>query len=392
MLRAKTLHCGLLALVAWTQLSCVDERPAPVVTAADCEPTLRLPMSPRIVAVREDGSLLVGPACATANCLAGAPAAWGYRGDDDTIHVVVGQRALQLPPAAGDAPPSRLAAQNAVRGFVIGRGIAVIDRGAELEIVLPESSVRVPAPPLAGDEEIRSAWHIDDGVGLWIPNARPSQDFNPGRAIQVIPMKTPRPPKGRSRILDLDHHFVGQLVPGDPGSVLLTSGSTVRLSMAIPPLVSHARMVLDRFVVSLRNKSFIVGQDGAVIASLPLGAWVEAHAGVLYVVDKEASVFRVGERALTPWMVRAPGHDVAGMPLPDGSRVERTTMSMHDGRALVIERVRLRTCTVEDRVALVDIASKAARTLAGGDVVRLHPTFAGDRFRFVEADASYGTP
>src|SRR5687767_8948770 len=65
-------------------------------SANDCEPALRLPVSPRIMEVLDDGSVQAGPPCATANCLAGDRGAWGFRDDVSTKIEVGAQQRIEL--------------------------------------------------------------------------------------------------------------------------------------------------------------------------------------------------------------------------------------------------------------------------------------------------------
>lgn len=364
-------------------------------TAADCAPTLRLPVSPRIMEVLDDGSVHAGPPCASANCLAGAEGAWGFR-DGTSTKIDVGAQHLELAAPIEGSARSRFAAQHAVRGFVVGRNVAVIDRGSELEIVTPDATRRVLAPTLRDGELVHAVWrdHESGEVFLW---ARAPKRGARGRVIALQAERTP-PRLDAVAVGDERGAHVGWLLPsrnGEPAVVVRNSSGgrddVVTLAVDAPADISSAQLLAGRFVVRVAKRGFVLAADGSLVVELPSGFEVTAHNNVLYAINERApgGFHLVGAHGLEPLLVPRARTDLAGAPLPAGAQVERVEIAMAGTRALVVERVRLSTCTVEDKLVLVDLQTKTARTLASGDVVRLHPMLAGDRFRFVEADASY---
>jgi hypothetical protein len=371
-------------------------------TAADCAPTLRLPVSPRIVEVLDDGSLRQGPPCASANCLAGNRGAWGFR-DATSTKIEVGAQHIELPALAEGSTPSRYAAQHALRGFVLGKNIAVIDRGDEVEVVTATGSQRLPAPTLGDGERVLGAWRGDDRTFVW---TRGSKRGTRGRAISLEPPKREKPAPDASAIWDAHDVHVGWLLPsvaragtgagagaeGKPAAIQRNDGVVLPLAMEVPPRTAGARLIGNRYVLTVDKKKYVLGADGALLVELPKDFDVATHDDVLYAVDPRApgGFHLIAAGGLVPHVVPAPGHDLGGA-LPAGAVALRVEIAVEENRALVASRVQLATCTFEDRLVLVDLRAQSARTIATGDVMRMHPTYAGDRFRYVEADASYET-
>lgn len=391
----KALRRGFATLVVASSLidaSCVDERPAAAALVADdCPATLRLPRSPRIVQVNDDGSLLRGPDCASANCLAGVEGAWAYR-DDAASHLVIGTgaaaRTLELP----SRPRSSLAAQHTLTGFVIGRGVAGIDRGADIEIVSATLSQRVPMPPLADGEALRFLLPVDGGLdGITL------HPGNPSRRLTILPHRSTPPSEHAVVIADEQGVRVGWFLPATGqrrSSIVTSSGTLLPLARELDAASGASARGGSYLVTDQDQRAWLVSSTGATVATLPGNAQVEAWQGQLYVVDVNppGGVFVLDAQGLTPLLPHAAGLDISGAPLPVGARVERFEALTHAGRVLLVERVRTRACTVDERLVLIDLPARRALTIASGDVLRLHPTFAGDRFRFVEADVALTVP
>lgn len=380
---------------AMPNLSCVegcsdDDDSLQALTAADCAPTLRLPVSPRIMEVLDDGSVRAGPPCATANCLAGERGAWGFR-DDVSTKIEVGAQRIELPLPTQGSAPSRYAAQHALRGFVVGEDIAIIDRGAEIEVITPTDTQRLPAPTLAEGE--RALYARRDGDGRTFLWARPSKRGTRGRVIALQPLTRVKPSDEATSIWGPRDAHVGWLLPsldGTPASIQLDDGVALPLAMEVPAGASSAKLIGSRFVLTADKRKFVLSREGAIIAELPRDFDVVSRDDVIYAIDSRApgGLHIVGDNGLEPLLVPRAGHDFAGA-LPAGAITQRVEIAYEAGRALVSSRILLATCTSEDRLTLVDLSTKSARTIATGDVMRMHPTFAGDRFRYVEADASY---
>ena len=58
----------------------------------------------------------------------------------------------------------------------------------------------------------------------------------------------------------------------------------------------------------------------------------------------------------------------------------------------MVERVRLDSCELEDRLILLDVRTGTARSLSSDLKMRMHPLYAAGSFRFVEADADVSMP
>lgn len=420
---------ALFSSLLLTGGACDDEKPAPL-SAADCEPTLRLPTAPVIMEVHRDGSVHAGPSCATANCLAGTQGTWGYKDAASTITIEIGSRTIRLPPPDPSAPPSRFAAQHALRGFVIGAHVALIDRGDQIEVAMEDGSTTVPMIEFRAGEELGGAYRVDGGVLAWVRNAkRPAL----GRTVTIVPpRRAPGSPSTSATESSaasaasatagrpiLEHEqVVGWFYPSssdsEPASFELTgpavpsphiSVTTAQERAPLPmplPLSADgswsasARFVSGRLLISANKRTWLVSRSGALITELAHGVTPSGHERNLFLIDSNLPGPRVQRvtdgDTIEPWIAPRPGHDLAGLAVPDGARTERLQVQPANNLALFIERRRLKTCTVEDRLFFLDLMRAEVRLLASDDVVRIHPTWAGDRFRFVQADATYESP
>lgn len=106
--------------------------------------------------------------------------------------------------------------------------------------------------------------------------------------------------------------------------------------------------------------------------------------------DHLLGIFEVGAEREEPLSSLAAYTDLAGARVPRHSRRERIFWADDEADALlVVERLRLPNCRIEDRVHRLQISTRLWETVASGPGYRTHPTRTGDAFRFVEGTASY---
>ncbi len=363
------------ALVAACVLAAAACKEAPAQGRAaevDCRFFSRRPGEPRVVSVAADGTLQPGPRCATANCLAGARGVFAFH-EGEMLHAVVGDRAVDVPVV----PRSSLYATPSMGGISVADGLLAVDRGDEVELVFSDGrTARAPALRLRPGET--ADLHVaGDGVVVEVgphhlvsllPPAPPAPDARALFTVEGAVTAWLSPPGARPTMrigLDGSRRPLGVDVPARGHAVDLGAGIFVvectRHSLLVPgrpPLEMSPQVYLRRF------GDRIIGLDLA-----PPGALVE-------VVD--GSLQRV--------MTAEPGTDFAGAPLPPGARVKRVRFAAHDDRILVVERIERAACGAQDRLLLLDPLRRTARVLADDDKMRMHPHWAGDRFRFVEAN------
>lgn len=379
-------------VVAGGCLDDVPDLPAAALPAA-CPAVLRLPREPRIVALAPDGALEPGPPCASANCLVGTTRVVAWR-DGDVIRAEVHGRSLAVPAR----PASFFRAAPALPGVIVGGGLFVVDRGEGLEV---HGAAAVPRSlPLPGPPPLEGGWFAGpfgagDGVGVVARRGREQRTV-----ILTRPAGAPTPdaeplPDDADRPGELS----GWLLPGAPAAFVDAEGKRFDAGVAIAP---------GTFVRGRRGVWLVPETDGTLVVRrgqapfrVPHPSFVELTAREILVVTPvpPGRLALLEGETLRTVVEGGPGRDLVG-PLPAGTTVARLELALrgpgpHGRRAeevLVVERLKHVDCQVEDRLVLVDVPTRSARVLAGGDVVRLHPTWAGDRFRFVEADPEYRNP
>lgn len=339
-----------------------------------CERVLRSGSNLARWAVVDGEAVREGP-CPSPMCLAGGRGVLVEALGPTTARVSIEGSAVEVPVPVGHV--------------AIGDRMALAIGERELRIVEASGVQVVDKPPLAPGEELGPPRFFDDGR-LVAPRVRE------GRVVGLALLRTDpgRVPDPRGEAAR-DAEYVTR--------AFYTRAHVERLDgtrVALPrPLSAEAVAagVTSTGVVVLSEPagdvSLVVTSTGAVLEEGPrceLNVFVTRD--VVYRV-KLPRIDRLEGDRWVPVLDRERGMDLAGAPLPRGTTTERLRYTAHDGALLVVERLRTRaTCRAEDRLHLVDLATGAVKTLASGDRVRLHPTWAGDRFRYVEGDAVYTSP
>jgi hypothetical protein len=376
-----------LAVVAVAGCSRAPLGAAPVGAGADvdCRMVVRKPVSPRLVEVTPEGTVAAGPPCATATCIAGAHEAFAWRdAGSDVVHVTVGgkaQRSLDVPLR----PASPLHATHTVLGVVLGRGVAVIDRGDKTVEIIGADGRDVTAPlPDLGARIMGRARAFDDGVFL-LPTAFEDR----GPAVDVVAMKTPRPAGAGRAISDEENKLIGWLVTGENAAFVGVDGVRRELGISIPT-ASELAKVGPWFVAVERRKRTLITFEHPPLE-------FDEHIELLGPFGNDGAVVGFDTRPPGSVVVVRDGkiESVATLPAPEhGAHVLRVLTAAHRAQLLVLQRVQDDGCNTRDRAFLVDASAQppSITLLADDGDMRMQPTWTNDRFRFVEGEAELSSP
>lgn len=338
----------------------------------------------------------------------------------------------------GGAPGARIACGPRVRCALGGPGVALLPDGRgghELRLGEQRYAFRgsdrhpVGQPPFSGVA-------LGGGGGVWATGDALLLFRPPDATLHRVPWPAGWPAERRIEAGYLHGGAVGVTwVPRERSCAL------PRLHLLLPPAEpwpapAGAQLVLSRgalqgFVDTRGEEAWLFSPAGAPLfslgpAELPLerviageGFWLwqqhgqlrvrddagrvrviasGANGGVVQVgrhllrADPEHGIARVGAHAETPLHPTGAGVDLGGRRMPAGSTRIRLQIAHDDReRMLVLERWRLPDCREAETLYEAALPAAVFRPLppAGPERARLHPLYAGDRFYFVEAEASY---
>lgn len=152
-----------------------------------------------------------------------------------------------------------------------------------------------------------------------------------------------------------------------------------------------ARCVGDSVLFSSWRKRRVervdLGAWTTTAAALPRGHRVFFVDDAVYTFHPTEGVYVVDGVTPTLHFAFAPGRDVTGALPPQGAWLERMDFTNAKEKLLVLTRYRTETCELVDRVAIVDVAAKSARTVRDGLGFRVMPVAAKGDLYVVEADA-----
>jgi hypothetical protein len=366
---------------------------------ARCDLTARLPRGERRVH-RLDGEKIVVEAVscgARSRC---------YRGGAHELVRFVGSDQLQLELSdgarweRGAQDPEEGAWLHGVRelgGVVVGKRALLANE--------PSGGIRVwrtrgppvdaPAPRLEEDEYLNNVFAAGDGLGISL--ARDDRVV-PERRWLVPPTEPGWDGVLERRVVVVDSVPVGVLERAGSSWVVLPEGEAPLPApvMAIEDDVGAARSRHPplRFLVHDPDTTWIVQRGEAPIPT-PRDRnnfVILAREGTYFVEKEEQRISRVTREGLVPWMGQSEGADLAGVPLPPGSVVDRVDVASSAavmGQLMMLVRVRHPSCRAEDRILWLDVDKKEVRTVASGDRYRAHLIWSLGEFRWVESDVRY---
>lgn len=324
-------------------------------------------------------------------CFAGVEGTRVYAVAPDRVAVEVGARRVERPTPRGPHE----AAGPSLRYALAGRdAVALLDgKAREVEVLRAEGDERFPLPALEPGEDVGAVVTVGDGVGLTL--VAQSRNGPPVRPFVWLREPSERrraglDAQGARPLLDEDA-LVGSLARTDAGwRVSLVRGFSAVVYGPTP--VAPRTFVGEAELVVVHERDVRVFDYGGATSQLTL-----TDVDVLFRLDDRVyrvapggGLARLSAAGFEGILPQAPGHDLAGAPLPKGAVIERVQVAPDDERRVaVVERVRSPGCRVRDRLHLVDVEARTVTTLAKDDAVRMHPAFARGRLHFVEADASY---
>lgn len=359
-----------------------------------CDAVLRTPKSPIIRSVGDDSESLPDLPCrGGALCLDGNPRFAAFRNVDHSRLLTQSGESFTLPRQSREAVP----AKSRIPGL-LPHGTAIL-WFAENKIHLfdwrDRAQASFPIPRLAKDEELTGGiiaagrWGIlvqnTEACGLsrlrWLSQKSADTDSH---AIASLPGDTPVAIYGgqlQGHLSRRDKKWFWHRLPAHPPIALDWNQPT-------PPQVMHTGELL---VYGAENLFRVHrGQESPREIRLHPRRRISRVGEHILIRDEQIGIFRVGRDRDVPLSSLRLHSDLAGTKLPAHSRRERIFWA-HDevDEMLLIERIRMPDCRLEDRVHRLRISTEAWETVASGPGFRMHPTRTGTHFRFVEASAKY---
>lgn len=356
----------------------------------DCRMTLRQPAGDKRL-VRWDGNEIVeiGATCgARSRCGVGGEQTAVYLVGPSTVRIEAGAHSWERPVVTG----VDVTGAGGLRGFLASQLTVARVTEEEVEVFTTDGRVRVaPTPATAPHEAIGSVDVIGDSVAVRIGARDPCEEIV-RRATWLIAGETAAlvPPGA------YPHVWNGELTGWeiDPGRhdelVAFPSAKVTRLVLGTFDAPAEVRL-LEELVVEHGGASLRVtdGERSAVYPFSGSEALVYSRSHP-FGLSLEHGLRRFTARGIEPVLPLDDGHDLAGAPLPSGASVERLQVARVDGhRLVVIERLRLPGCRLDERAHLIDTRSGERRLLASGDLLRVLPlSFAGSP-AWVESPVRY---
>lgn len=300
--------------------------------------------------------------------------------DGELIRADVQGAGMTLRPVPGSA----FASKPALSGILVGGDALVLDEGRFFTAYSPSGTKRLEMPPLPPDTSLASL--VTAGGGLC---ATGWQGRTPVQVV-LAPASSP-PPLGAAPcpIGDGNGGIAGWLLPGPRARIVDVAGTVVELGVPLG-LDAMGKRIEGGWLVHHREGG-LLQRDGRTTLRLEGSVGFAVDGKRIYVFEPRARrISMVDGDALAPLYQEKSGRGLGG-PLSAGAAVERWQFAVHGDRALIIERVRLASCELEDRVYLMELSSAKTRLVLRGDRVRLHPLWAEGRFHFVEAESEYTT-
>lgn len=268
-------------------------------------------------------------------------------------------------------------------------GVMAVGRRNRLTLYADDGAFRGESVdvPLAEGEGIVGITRVKEAVWVTVTGCAPDEGTLPS-VRQIVLRGDPSP--YRLDVRDRGGRVVGHFHEDGAGRARLTLGEReVELPALAPPLELAGGFFDGEWVyatvgehttlaVPPRSRPFLFQQrPGSAVAMTEAGP---------FRIGKDGSTSRIVEGGSETLWERVPGRDLTGAPLPNGARVEQVKMSHWRTKLAFLERIRLQTCEVEDRVHLVEAGTTAFKTLRSGKGMRSHAVWGDGTLHVVEAD------
>jgi hypothetical protein len=364
---------------------------------AECRMVLSRPTANRLLRVAMDGTVTEEGPCPSARCILGAehvvltpdpldPARVRALYDDG--HVIglarVDSRILR------DPFPGLLTSGSSI--FMLDghdAAFSLIDRSSD-------DAAPVAMPTLAPHERLLGVKVTDDAVYLRLGPLRPAPAQLPRGDRWVMARDGTFVESGAPVVVE--NRLCGVVESDGAGSVLVRPDG-VRAQVMHQKRVEQSKTDVSCFgnTVSFISSrpTFVERVDldtlkaTRVVLPNAFRAWTDGE--TIYALHPTEGFFVVEGTERAPLLLRRPGADLAGAPVPDGYTLERVDFVAKGTHVLVLERFRTPMCELVDLVHLADLSTRNVKTVRGGYGLRVAPESAAGAFWLVESDQETST-
>ena len=357
-----------------------------------CDEVLRTPKNPKIRGVGSSPASLPDlPCLGGALCLDGNPRVWALRNVNEShLHTAEGA-VFTLPSQRRDAVPAKsripgLLPHGTAILWLDGDQVHLFDWGAKEQATFPMPSL-APGEELIGGMVAEGRWGllVQEGEACGLPRVRwlSAGNSKVGAAAQ-LPTGTPVAIYGGS----LQGHLSRQ-----DGTWLwhhLRADAPVALQWE-HPTPPHVLQTQSLLVYGAEEQFWVHrGAESPREIRLHPRRHISRIGEHILIRDEQIGIFQVERDKDVPISSLRLHTDLAGAQLPAQTRREHIFWAHDENEMLlIIERIRLSDCRVDDRVHRLQLSTRQWETVASGPGFRMHPTRTGNQFRFVEASATY---
>ncbi|MEW5850248.1 MAG: hypothetical protein AB2A00_15775 [Myxococcota bacterium] len=325
-------------------------------------------------------------------CFDGADDAVALRQVDDALDVRVGTHRWRGNVEEGSKLGGKL------HGVLLHHGLGLVAMPEGWLLLDAREAAPLPIPPLKleEDESVTSVRRFPTGHAVTVVNRERCDEVKARRLVWIAGRPEPmleRVPDGAEPMLSSKRGLLGWYQCTSPQTLTVTRVDGARVDFPVPchnpPTVDMHTGVM---VLHGAGEVQVSIHDGKPFRQpLVSGLCVTTDVDRALVLDPREGVLEVTSEGFKQHIPAPRDRDMAGTRLPAGSVREKVRFYTHGARreVLVNERIRHESCYVEDRIHLLDLATRKVTTLASGDRVRMHPQPALGGWYWVEGTPRY---
>jgi hypothetical protein len=285
-------------------------------------------------------------------------------------------------------------------GGVLAHGSTVLHaEGADALTLIrrsPARRTRLPMPSLSSNERIHAMVATDDDTYLRIGDVRRRRDVPEGQRQRWVVFRDGSYAPSFAPLVD-DGRLCGGLERTDVGTVFVRpDGARVSLQSDLHQKGERQqRCEGDHISIASFQPTYVEWIDARALTTkrveLPNVLRVWTSGTTIFALHPVDGFVRIDDQGHTPLITRRAGHDLAGTAFPRGAVLERVDFKAEGTHVIVLERLRLPTCEIVDRVHVVDLQSQRVTSVRDGRRLSVSPEYAAGAFFIVEAEKETST-